>query len=539
MTFFGAIEQSGYGLATTNLSISADGSFAAYPAVQGASTMLWTRNLGDARGSPIAGTEGAASPRISPDGTRIVYLLANRVMVSPISGGPAKQLMVVGMPASMQWLSSRQLLMLHSDGTKLSWVDPESGPTREIGVDRCTLGRWLPTAGELLCGLNGIAWTIDTTTGSQHGIVDRAIGGGKGSVQGSDFRLIDGKYMVYMSVTGELTATLYDARKRTIGRSIGLVTGVRREGAGSAQFDIAANGTLVYAPGANAQLVHMVVQRAGKPAERLPVEPMTFQRFDLSRDRRWLAAVVQASQAQEIRVYDLKNGQGFTWLRAAAIRHALWSADGTRLLVWLRNGDRSSIVYGSPSSAVAPDTLFGATLPAIAPELVDFADEHTALAQDPTRRFVYRFDPSVRPLSFDSLALEARFVTVAPGGKLVCYQSLDGRIMVATFPTRPERSQIAASGVEPLWLSRTEVLYRSGMTWYVSRVDGNTGAPAGTPIIWGRDLRFSDTAGWSNRVSWDGGFIYAQGPEQTTARYLRVEPNWVSRMKAAVDSVNR
>jgi hypothetical protein len=40
-------------------------------------------------------------------------------------------------------------------------------------------------------------------------------------------------------------------------------------------------------------------------------------------------------------------------------------------------------------------------------------------------------------------------------------------------------------------------------------------------------------------VSWDCGIIYVQGPEQSSARDLRVVPNWVAQMKAAVDSVGR
>jgi len=111
--------------------------------------------------------------------------------------------------------------------------------------------------------------------------------------------------------------------------------------------------------------------------------------------------------------------------------------------------------------------------------------------------------------------------------------------MVTSFPPKPERIQIAAQGVEPLWLSDTEIVYRSGVSWYSSKLDATTGEPTGTPTLWARDPRFSDTAGWSNRLSWDGGIIYVQGPEQSSGRYLRVVPGWVSQMKAAVDSAGR
>jgi hypothetical protein len=112
-------------------------------------------------------------------------------------------------------------------------------------------------------------------------------------------------------------------------------------------------------------------------------------------------------------------------------------------------------------------------------------------------------------------------------------------VMVTSFPVAGRRWQLASEGVEPLWLSDVEVLYRRGVTWYVVRIDPATGEALGPPEIWARDPRFSDTSGWSNRLSHDGGIIYVQGPEQTGTSYLRVVPNWVAQMKAAADQATR
>jgi len=98
---------------------------------------------------------------------------------------------------------------------------------------------------------------------------------------------------------------------------------------------------------------------------------------------------------------------------------------------------------------------------------------------------------------------------------------------------------VSSDGVEPLWLSSTEVLYRSGVSWYQVQLNPATGEPVGAPSFWGRDPRFTDTPGWSNRPSRDGGIIYLQGPAQVSTSYLRVIPNWVRQMKAAVDGANR
>ncbi|HTO72652.1 MAG TPA: hypothetical protein VMJ30_02485, partial [Gemmatimonadales bacterium] len=72
-----------------------------------------------------------------------------------------------------------------------------------------------------------------------------------------------------------------------------------------------------------------------------------------------------------------------------------------------------------------------------------------------------------------------------------------------------------------------------------AHVNPETGEPTGAPTYWGWDPRFSDTSGWSNRPSHDGGIIYVEGPAETTTTFLRVIPGWVATLKAAVDSANR
>lgn len=82
------------------------------------------------------------------------------------------------------------------------------------------------------------------------------------------------------------------------------------------------------------------------------------------------------------------------------------------------------------------------------------------------------------------------------------------------------------------------MLYRSGVSWHSVRIDPVTGEPAGPATFWARDPRFSDTSGWSNRLSHDGGIIYLQTPAETRTRFLRVIPHWVPAMAAAVTAAN-
>ncbi len=534
---FGAATQTGYGVPFTDLSISPDGRFAVYTSARGDTTSLWYRSLRDGESHKIAGTTGGTLPVISPDGKQIAFLKVNQVMVIPIGGGTPKQLMVAAVPAQIDWDSPTRLVVVHTDGTRLTFIDPESGPGEDRAIPRCQFARWVRSAGELMCSGNvGTGYVVDPAAKAPENLRVRNPDGSPGAVmQGSDFRIIDDKYVVYLSQDGEIQAASFDLAKRLVGRGVPLVAGVRRENSGDGQFDISPSGDLVYAPGANAEFGTLAVARPNAEPVALPVAPATFQRFDLSRDRRWLAAVVQAKGVQELRIYDLRDGQNFVWLRAPLIRHPLWSPDGTKLLVFLRDSSGTAIISGNPRSNARIDTVLANASEDSIPDIDEYVDERTVLGLHLPSATVTSLDPTVRGARPVELFRGSRFATIAPGGKLIAFQDPDGRVKVTSYPPGSDVIQIA-NGVEPLWLSSSEFVYRSGVTWYSIRVDAATGEPRGAPVLFARDPRFNDTSGWSNRLSHDGGIIYVRGPDESTARYLRVIPNWVSRMKAAVDS---
>jgi hypothetical protein len=541
LTFAAAMAGGTYGVSQRNISLSAAGDFLVYSARQGDSTSLWYRSLGDATAHPIGGTRGGYAPRISPDGSRVAFLQGERLLVIPISGGEARRLQEGQAADAPVWISSKELLAVDLDGNRMNWLDAERGRERSRTIPRCVFGYWIPESRQLLCSFNRMAQIIDPESGDRWTIRAARPDGSPGNpLGGTAFRLVDGRYLVYLSIDGSLLAAGYDRSTHLANRPVALLAGVRREAIGEAQYDLAANGTLLYAPGLDATVGRMVSLRAGGVPTPLRLETADFQRYDLSRDRRWLAASVQGSDQPELRVYDLRDGQRFTWLKAEQVRHPLWSRDGEKLIVGVRDSTRWSILLGSPSSGQPPDTLAVFEFGPANPDPVDFHDDHLAVAQDWSAALAMRFDPSAPEPGLDTVLTGVRFTSVSPNGRLIAFQTLDGsRIVVASFPVPGRRWQIASEGVEPLWLSATEILYRKGVTWYLARINPETGEPLGEPTFWASDPRFSDTSGWSNRPSHDGGIIYVQGPAQTTATYLRVVPNWVARMKAAVDAANR
>ncbi len=539
-----------YGTAIRNLSIAANGEFAVYAAAIGDSTTLWYRSLRTAEARPLAGTLGATIPRISPDGAQVSYVAHGQIMLAPVAGGESRPAGTAVNATLVSWVSSRQLILVDDDGYRINWIEPGGGVPRTKSVGRCVIGTYEPDLGELICSFNGTAQMMNPESGAVWPIRTVQADGTPGSpVAGSAFRVVERRYLLFIAADGSLTGARYDPVKHLAYRSVSLLTGVRREPLGSSQFDLSADGTLLFAPGIDASVGHVVRLRPGHAPEALPMEAGDFQRYDLTRDGRWLVAVVQGPDLNELRVYDLRDGQHYVWQRAEVMRHPLWSPDGQQVIYQAHDKIRWYVLRGAPGSGGSVDTLArfpvdtGAFNQASLPQSFDpvgYPDDTLAVAQDWGRSIVVRFNPSVAHPTFDTVLTGARFPSVSPNQKLVVYQSLEGgRIIVTTFPRAGRQWQIATQGVEPLFLSSSEILYRLGVSWYLARVNPETGEPLGAGTFWARDPRFSDTSGWSNRPSYDGGIIYVQSPEQAHPSFLRVIPNWVRQMEAAVDAANR
>ncbi len=528
-----------YGAVNRSVSIAPNGEFAVYVALPPDSVpSLWYRNLLTDEARPIPGTAGASAPRVSPDGSQVAYFGTDQVMVTSLTGGPSRPLATIINGGMLDWVSSSEVLALGSDGDRAVWINPGGGEPRERAIVRCPLGTWTASLSELLCSFNGVARTINLQTDSTHEVKTAQDDGTPGaSLAGSEFRLIDGRYLVFINPDGVLSAARYDPETHLADRPVAFFSGIRREALGQAQFDISGTGTLIYAPGIDVTNGRLVRRVPGAPPEPLPIEAANFQRYDVSRDGRWLAAVVQATNMNELRIYDLRTGQHTVWQRAESMRHPMWSPDGQSMVFQARTSDRWFLVRGSPGSGASLDTLARYAVDSVNFDPVGYVTDSSVIAQDWNRSIVARFDPRQPAATMDTVLSGARFPSVSATGQLIAYQTRDGsRIMVTTFPAPGRRWQIASQGVEPIMLSPSTVLFRQGAAWYTAMVNPATGEPSGAPVMWATDPRFSDTSGWSNVPTHDGGIIYVQGPEQESPGHFRVIPNWVAQMKRAVDA---
>jgi serine/threonine-protein kinase len=534
--------------------VARDGSFIVYLARVGEITQLWYRSLRGTDARPIPGTEGAGgTPRLSPDGTRVIFQVVGELKLATLAGGAVTTIGRAQDPHGGEWLADGRLFFADNDGRLLRWIDPGAGPVRELGIIYCVNPELLPDE-RVLCGggADHFAFVVSfdqpdrkTPLRSSKGTPGSAV------LVGSHFRVIDGRYLVYMSVDGTLMGTrITNLDSLTFGRSVPLVRMVRRSSySGVGQFDIADNGTLTYVPGINADIGQLVrVARDGRPVP-LPVEQAAYLRFTPSPDGRRLATVAQGLQHQELTIFDLQGGTRETLDTAFYIGAPAWSPDGSAL-AYRRSEDpgEETLLVRHLDSPDRPDSLL-TDRPPLALQVSSWLSADSLLVgRLSSAGGAVIVDPTSTPARVDSLGIKSFFISLSPDRRWIAYQvpGVTG-VHLQPWPARDRRYLVDADGTEPRWASNTELMYLSqyraagvlAASVYRTRIDPASRSPVGPRELVVRDPRFADTPGWSTAVTPAGDLVYLQSPSENLGFYLRVIPGWVDQMKRAVDASNR
>ena len=517
------------------------GDFLIYEAVTEGGPALWYRSLRDASTRRIDGTEGGRGPSISPDGERVAFERGKgdewTIEIVPVAGGPVTTVGRGSGDTWLRWLTDGRLQVIDADGTRAPWFDPGGGTPTTTPLRYCIMAAPLADPTALLCGGGGVKYAYRTDI--RDSSISRSLWrvGDSTEIIGTHFRLVDERYLVYLSVGGDLLAAPVDLESGGVGRSVRLVTGLgRREYTGAGTYDLSRSGTLVYAPGINQPVGHLVVA-SDSGLDTLPVGREAFLRFSMSPDGRRIAAVVEGIEGEELRIYDRQTGRHVVWVRRLEVRQPVWSPRGDRILF----SSRDSVFIGSPDRATAPESVMR-----IDDDFEGFSwmsDDHVVGILW-TSFLAAMIDVGGTPATLDTLFPNASFVRTSPDGRWIAYSDRGiTEIWLEPFPRDGRRYQVASGGIdEAQWLSSSEL----AISMYGpagDRIERVALVPAAEPPLgprraWLQLPEFRGTAGQSFAVT-PYGILYVQGAVDAPAPYLRVVPGWVNAMKRSVDAANR
>jgi serine/threonine-protein kinase len=547
---FSGLAIAGFAQSPVGLAVSPRGDFVVYQTDRNGHTELWYRSLRDATTRRIEGTTDGTQPAISPDGTRIAFLGVRgrewTVEVIPVSGGNAATLGQGNSGAMLQWLADGRILLAEGDGTRARWIDPSSGTATTRAITYCVLPSLIPRTNAFLCGGGGenVAYRVDPTdngtkpgTGDigEHGQTLRRAGSDSSLVFGTDFRVVADRYVTYM-LQGDLMAASFDAATGRIGRPARMQAGIGRTAYyGAGTYAVSASGTLVYAEG-RVHAVGYLVRASERALDTLPVPADAYMTFATEPGGRRLAAVVEGREGQELRIYDLVSGKSVVWVRRPFMTAPAWSPNGGRIAF----ATRDTVFVGDPDDANPPAPAFVAG----EWEVYNWLPGDRLVGVSWKRRRAELAHLDQRPAKVEVLFDDAAFARVSPDGRWIAYNNWDlTRLWVEPFPRTGKRWEVAAGNrEEPQWLSPTELLYTAyDPTVGFDRVRLDPGAA--NPIVdrrhWINAPGLVATAGPSSMPTADGRVVFVQGAPHVPVRYLRVIPNWVARMKRAVDEAAR
>ena len=548
------------------LAVSPDGRRFVYNSTEG----LYLRELGELQARLIPGTAGenAAAPFFSPDGQSIGYVILNTRQMKRIAisgGAPVIITDTEGDPHGAHWAADGSIFF--STQRAILRV-PASGGTPEPlieaqGRERLASPELLPDGDTLLFSTVN-AGSLSSVQGNWDSgqIVAQSLSTGLRTVLipgGSSAHYVTTGHLIY-ALGNNLFAVAFDMATLSVtGGAVPVVEGVLRGGfTDAANYDIAADGSLVYLEGTAASALRTLVwvERSGGETA-IPTEPSVYVYPRISPNGQRVA-LDDRNTANDIWIWDFA-AQTRTRFSTGSTggQYPVWTVDGTGI---------AFSVIGPSSIALRTANNTGQT-----------TTLHTEQLNTATGLSPYFFSPSGQELVFRSigttssgedirmLSLNAevepvgllgenyleRNAELSPNGRWMAYQSDESgsyEIYVRPFPNvNDDKLQVSnAGGSHPLWSRDGRELFYlqsdDSLSWRLMAVSVQTDAPAfafsnrAALLDWPYLVNFP---GRSHDVSLDGQQFLAIKPvisaeQEESSRQIIITQNWIEELKRLV-----
>ena len=537
-----------------------DGSYIIYLGPGDDGAQLWLKRRDSDTPTPIAGTTGAQTFAVSPDGGWIAFIVNGRLTKIPVGGGTPVLVSSdnVGGSYGLAWTDDGTIVhaargaaglmrvSANGDSASLLWrvdsmlaLSPSALPGGH-GVLFVSLPLGLATS-QLMA--------IKGPGDSAHLLVQDAIGGG----------FVAPNLLVYSTDAGGMFAVPFDlTRLKVTGVPIALEERLAN-GLGYPAFSISAAGSLIKLPGGanTGRTFEMVwVDRAGR--ETAVDSSWKFQLTAIANNHGWalspdgsrLAIGLATGAGDDIWVKPLPTGAQYrVTFDPGSDNRPRWTAD-SRFITFVGRR-RPEGVYQRRADGSGSDSLL---LGGIIDEALMSSDDRWLVLRLGSvgamagGRNIAGVRPGIDTVPVPVLATEFDEMAIAlsPDGQWLAYQSNEtGRteVFVRPFPdTDAGKKQVSSGGgVAPLWSRDGRELFylSSNKEMMVSRVTPGAmiGLSTPVPLFRVRDELLGAEANWYTPwdVARDGRFIMARlvSSETDEAAVVVVE-NWIEELRATV-----
>lgn len=505
--------------------ISPNGRYLVYVGAANGVYELYLRDFYEDTTSRLSGTVGAFHPFFAPNNAWIGFFVGNELFKVHISGSEPIFVAEATNSVGATWTSGDQIVMALEESSKIVKVSASGTPIEEISSNP-DLSWTFPFAIRGQEKVISRGRLVDLPTGEISALPLRA---------GSDTRYANG-YLFFES-SGSLLAARFDLARNTLeSNPIPVITGLRSEIWGVAQWSVSDQGIMAYMPGGPADSNPLYWVGSGEPvALDLPVR--TRGTSEISADGQYLAVVEYNGTGGDIWIYALADGRS-TKLTTDGLNSGpiMWSPDGASVF-YQKADDHSYATYRSvlnsqhPAERVLPEKQMAARGTSI-------SADGRLLGVDRSEGIAV-YDLGSDRLDFIPTASKDDWGTaVSPDGRAIVYTSSSTggyHNFLQPLPPTGKRYQISRvdGAEEPRWSADgTKVYYRSGNRIMSVNVSLDPEIQIGEPQIFYSGV-FENVGGRSYAIHPDGKRALVIRSENL-ASSIRVVNNWFAKVEQLI-----
>jgi serine/threonine-protein kinase len=456
-----------------SVAISPDGQTVAYVMRTDGTGRLYVRRLDQLESTAVEDSDGATLPLFSPDGRSLAFVRRGTLFRAALTGGaPTRVADGIDNPRGVDWCGD-EVVFNRDVSSGLFKVSVNGGsPTRltTLDLERREKSHRFP---HILPGCRAVLFTIGTSTTESWGdgtlaIASMETGKYREVLQGGSHALYSPSGHIVYNRGGTLYAVAFDlTRLEVTGSPVPLPGEVMSVPAGgSAEYALAENGTLVYAPGrskmGDRRLVR--VDRRGMATPFLKTA-REFASFRLSPDAKYVAAQIHAG-IDSIWLFDVARGTSTRWTTEWDNAAPIWDPTG-RHIIFTSPRQSAYDLYRQPVDGATPAERIAAS--EFTKVATSWSPDGSAVAyQEQGDIFILRLAPGSKAAPFvDTRAME-RLAGFSPSGTWLAYVSDEtgkDEVYVQRFSDRGGRHQISVDGgTNPVWNpDGTELFYRNAI----------------------------------------------------------------------------